>query len=76
MQEKSFTSKELYEYRKVLADWKWRGPEVILFVITALNKGILERDPLLESKIYKTVFKLRECLKRVQLEDVVLYNKD
>lgn len=31
---KSFTSDELYEFRKVLVDWKWRGPDAIHYVLS------------------------------------------
>lgn len=32
-EQKPYTTEELYEYRKVLVDWKWRGPDAIYYVL-------------------------------------------
>lgn len=37
MEEKTYTGEELYEFRKVLVDWKWKGPEAILVVLGLLH---------------------------------------
>ncbi|CAD8190356.1 unnamed protein product [Paramecium octaurelia] len=75
-EQKPFTTEELYEYRKVLVDWKWRGPDAIYFVLGQLCKGTLEREAIVQSKIYKSVYILRESIRKAPSTDMALYNKD
>ncbi|CAD8109681.1 unnamed protein product [Paramecium sonneborni] len=75
-EQKPFTPEELYEYRKVLVDWKWRGPDAIYYVLGQLCKGTLEREAIVQSKIYKSVYMLRDSIKKAPISDMALYNKD
>lgn len=48
----------------------------IYIIFYNLKKGILERDAIISSKLYKSVYILRDSIKKAPVADLMLYNKD
>lgn len=48
----------------------------IKFIFYFLKKGTLEKNAIIKSKLYKSVYILRDSIKKAPIADLVLYNKD
>lgn len=82
--EKTHTADELYEYRKMLVDWKWIGPQKVLWALRQINviilfmkTGEMDKEAVIQSKLYKSVRSVRTAMLKTKKEELgSTYNSD